>query len=188
MLTDTACRNLKPKAKPYKRATAAVSICWLSQPARALAYGLSPCRQTKEAAFGANPEITLPDARERRDGAKKLLAHGSDPAVAKQEAKGHRPLPARSANGPMNGWKGSAPRSPPLTKRPSPPKERYVGYLKGEFGSRLIPEIKRPDISSISKGSRKPGNWKRATAFDRPASTFAYTPISRARITTHFAM
>ena len=41
----------------------------------------------KTLALGVYPAISLADARQRRDAARKQLAHGIDPGAAKQEAK-----------------------------------------------------------------------------------------------------
>ena len=49
-----------------------------------------------------------------------------------------RPCPVAAAF-----FAGLGPHPSPKEERATD-KERYVGYLKGEFGSRLIPAIKRP--------------------------------------------
>jgi hypothetical protein len=88
MLTDTACRNLKPKATPYKKGDGG-GLRLFVQPNGSklwrLAYRFGG--KQKELAFGAYPATTLTAARDKRDDAKRLLAEGTDPGVARQEAK-----------------------------------------------------------------------------------------------------
>ena len=44
-------------------------------------------RREKRLSFGIYPDIGLRDARERRDAARKLLAHGIDPSAARKAEK-----------------------------------------------------------------------------------------------------
>jgi integrase len=87
-LSDTHLRNLKPRAKPFKVSdggglhilvTPAGGKLWRQ------AYRFDGKQQTL--ALGAYPAVSLLDARRERDQAKKDLAGGKDPAIAKQERK-----------------------------------------------------------------------------------------------------
>lgn len=87
-LTDTACKAAKPKDKPYKLSDGggfyleimpSGSKCW-----RMKYRYLS---KEKRLAFGVYPIISLADAREAREKAKKLLAQRIDPSGAKKEQK-----------------------------------------------------------------------------------------------------
>ena len=87
-LTDTAIRNAKPAAKPvrlydfgglYLEISPAGGKLWR------LKYRVAG--REKRLALGAYPQISLADARERRDQAKKLLAQGTDPGLAKKQEK-----------------------------------------------------------------------------------------------------
>jgi hypothetical protein len=88
MLTDIACRNLKPKDRPYKESDGG-GLRLLVQPNGSklwrMAYRFGG--KQKELAFGVYPATTLADARTKRDTAKGQLAKGIDPAVVKQDAK-----------------------------------------------------------------------------------------------------
>ena len=88
MLNDTAIRNLKPQDKPKKYADGGGLFLYVS------ASGAKLWRMTyrfnmksKLLSFGAYPVVSLKDAREKRDAAKKLLADGIDPSRHKREAK-----------------------------------------------------------------------------------------------------
>jgi Arm DNA-binding domain len=81
MLTQLACRNLKPKAKLYKisdggglrlHVTTTGSKLWC------LAYRFGG--KQKELSFGPYPFVTIAMAREGREAAKRFLGAGIDPS------------------------------------------------------------------------------------------------------------
>lgn len=83
-LTDTACRNAKPGDKPRKLADAG-NLYLLVQPtgSRLWRWNYRFDGKQKTMAFGKYPEISLSEARSRRDEARALLAAGLDPADPK---------------------------------------------------------------------------------------------------------
>ena len=87
-LSDTAVRNAKPKAKPYKMSDGE-GLFLLITPSGAKYWRLKYFFAAKEKllALGVYPDVTLADARERRSQARKVLAAGNDPSEAKKEAK-----------------------------------------------------------------------------------------------------
>ena len=86
-LTDTTARNAKPKDRPYKLTdekglyllVKSVGKYWR------LDYRFIGTRKTL--AIGVYPDVSLKDARDRRDEARKLLASGVDPAAARKAQK-----------------------------------------------------------------------------------------------------
>jgi len=87
-LTDTAVRKAKPREKPYKIADERGmylevmpngSKCWR------LKYRFQG--KEKRLALGVYPDVSLIDARERRDQARKRLANGVDPSALRQAEK-----------------------------------------------------------------------------------------------------
>jgi hypothetical protein len=88
-LSDAAVKNAKPSAKPvrifdggglYLEVSPAGGKLWR------LKYRIGGAE--KRLALGKYPEVTLKDARERRDDTRKLLANGSsDPGAVKQAQK-----------------------------------------------------------------------------------------------------
>ncbi len=85
-LTDSAIRALKPREKPYKAAddrglyllvTASGGRLWK------LKFRTAGGTE-KKLSLGAYPDVSLKDARERRDYARRQLASGIDPAEKKQ--------------------------------------------------------------------------------------------------------
>lgn len=96
-LTDTAIKAAKPKDKPFKLGDSGGLYLEIS-PAGGKLWRLKYRIEGREKrlALGAYPEISLADARERRDTARKELAAGIDPGVAKKAAKAARA--AKNAN------------------------------------------------------------------------------------------
>ncbi|MCB1557001.1 MAG: integrase arm-type DNA-binding domain-containing protein [Alphaproteobacteria bacterium] len=87
-LTDTACKNSKPKDKPYKKSDGG-GLYLLINPTGSKYWRLKYRYLNKEKmlSFGVYPIVSLADAREERDKAKRLLAQGIDPATAKKDEK-----------------------------------------------------------------------------------------------------
>ncbi|MFD2780826.1 tyrosine-type recombinase/integrase [Novosphingobium pokkalii] len=93
-LTDTAIRNAKPQAKPYKLADEK-GLFLLVQPSGGKLWRLKfrvdgrdeqgkPKRIEKKVGFGAYPDVNLKEARRLRDEARATLAAGIDPAEKKR--------------------------------------------------------------------------------------------------------
>src|SRR3989338_874601 len=87
-LTELAIKKAKPEAKDYKMADGGGlyllvkitgSKCWR------LKYRIGG--KEKLLALGVYPDVSLSEARDRREQARKLLANGSDPSAIKQAAK-----------------------------------------------------------------------------------------------------
>ncbi|RYD50770.1 MAG: DUF4102 domain-containing protein [Sphingobacteriales bacterium] len=88
MLTELACKNAKPKEKPYPLADG--GGMYLEVATNGSKYWRMKYRYAgsqKKLAFGVYPQVTLAEAREKRMAAKKLLAAGTDPSMHKQEQK-----------------------------------------------------------------------------------------------------
>lgn len=88
-LTDTAIRNTKPSDKTaklfdggglYLEVTLAGGKWWR------LKYRFE--QKEKRVSLGVYPEVTLREARGRRDAARKLLADGIDPSENRKAKKG----------------------------------------------------------------------------------------------------
>jgi len=93
-LTAVTIRNAKPKAKPYKL-TDEKGLFLLVQPSGGLLWRFkyridgrddagNPKRIEKKLGLGTYPDVSLKDARDRRDEARRLLADGIDPADKKR--------------------------------------------------------------------------------------------------------
>lgn len=87
-LSDTKLRTLKPTDKPYK-VTDEKGLFLLVTPAGGKLWRLKYRFFNKEKllSFGAYPDISLADAREARDEARKVIAAGGDPSELRKAAK-----------------------------------------------------------------------------------------------------
>ena len=88
-LTDVVVRNAKPKDKRYKLSDER-GLCLEVAPAGGKWWRLRYQFNGKEGylSLGCYPDVTLKDARDRRDAARKLLAQGINPAEARKAHKG----------------------------------------------------------------------------------------------------
>jgi hypothetical protein len=87
-LSDSACRNAKPTDKPRKLADG--GGLYLEVMPNGQKYWRQKYRfagKEKRLAHGVYPEVTLAEARSKRDIARKLIASDIDPASAKKEKK-----------------------------------------------------------------------------------------------------
>lgn len=85
MLTDAKLRNLKPKAKLYRAADSAGLCVEVQQNGGRywrLRYRFAGKR--KMLSLGVYPEISLVEARKRRDETRKLIAEGIDPSAQRK--------------------------------------------------------------------------------------------------------
>ena len=87
-LSDTAVRNAKLKDKPYKL-TDGEGLYLLVKPNGGKYWRFKYLYVGKEKllALGTYPEISLGEARDKRQAARKLVADGTDPGTEKKEAK-----------------------------------------------------------------------------------------------------
>lgn len=87
-LTNKTCQNAKPKEKPYKLADGQGLYLHVQKDGtrywRMKYYYLG---KEKLLAFGVYPTVSLADARDKREAAKKLLASGQDPSEVKKGEK-----------------------------------------------------------------------------------------------------
>jgi integrase len=87
-LTDTAVRKAKPKEKPSRLADEkGLYLEIMPNGSRYWRMKYRFAGKEKRLAMGVYPDISLAEARDRRDQARKLLANGVDPGTAKQESK-----------------------------------------------------------------------------------------------------
>jgi integrase len=84
-LTETAIRTFRPKLKPYKRGAGGGLFSSTGSRLWRLKYRHN--RVERLLALGAWPEVTLKEAREKRDEARRQIAAGEDPATTRRAFK-----------------------------------------------------------------------------------------------------
>jgi integrase len=87
-LADLAIRRTKATDRPYKLADSH-GLYLLVKPngSRLWRHKFRIAGKEKSLAYGQYPEVSLAEARERRDDARRLLRHGVDPAAKRREDK-----------------------------------------------------------------------------------------------------
>ena len=147
MLTDLACRKAAPQAKEYRLADA-LGMYLLVKPTghRSWRLGYWFAGQKKRLVLGSYPEMTLQEAREARDHARRLIAQGTDPAVRRKQDKASRIAVARAT------FKAVAEqfldeRKPLWAASYAATVERtFKNHLYPQWGSLSFAEITRPMI------------------------------------------
>lgn len=88
VLSDARIRALKPKEKPYKQADFD-GLYLLVKPNGSKLWRFKYRWHQKEKllALGKYPEVTLADARRKRDDARSLIANGDDPSSVRKDKK-----------------------------------------------------------------------------------------------------
>lgn len=88
MLSDTACKNAKPKDKPYKLSDSK-GLFLLVNPNGSKYFRLKYrfAGKEKSLALGVYPDTTLKQARDKQDAARKQIAAGVDPSISKKIEK-----------------------------------------------------------------------------------------------------
>ena len=86
-LTDTKIKTVKALARPIKLSDGG-GLYLLVSPSGSKAWRLAYRFNGKQKTlgFGLYPAVSLAGARDRRDGAKKLLAHGTDGVAGETDA------------------------------------------------------------------------------------------------------
>ena len=87
-LTDVAIKNAKAREKPYKLGDAG-GLFLLVQPSGGKLWRMKyrVDGREKKLGIGVYPDVSLADARKRRDDARELIAAGKDPSREKQRSK-----------------------------------------------------------------------------------------------------
>ncbi len=90
-LNDTKIRSLKPSEKPFK-VSDSHGLYLLVNPGGSRLWYLKYCINGKESrlGLGAYPEVSLANARQQRDGIRKLLAQNINPAQQRIAEKAAR--------------------------------------------------------------------------------------------------
>lgn len=87
-LTDVLCKNTKPFEKPRKIFDEkGLYLEVMPNGSKYFRMKYRFCGKEKRIAFGVYPEVSLKEARDKRDEARRLLRDGYDPVQIRQEAK-----------------------------------------------------------------------------------------------------
>ena len=158
MLTDTRIKTAKPQAKLYKL-TDERGLHLSVYPNASKLWQMRYRTEGKErtASLGKYPEVSLAEAREKRDQMRKLIAKGIDPVQSQKAAKEAKKLAQTNsfeavARTWFEGW--SAARSPRHA-------EYVIRRLEADvfpvIGSRPVSEIQAPELVKMMKAIQHRG-------------------------------
>lgn len=143
MLTAAACNNAKPREKPYRLSDE--KGMYLEVMPNGSKYWRIKYRiggKEKRMALGVYPEVSLAEARTKRDEARKQVSEGIDPSAAKQEAKRTAKIAA------ANSFEAIACEW--LEHMKHKWSDGHYTYTKRRFGAYVFPEIGNAPIAQIS--------------------------------------
>ncbi len=184
-LSDPAVRKAKPEAKPYKMADGGgMYLEVMPNGSRYWRLKYRVAGKEKRLALGVYPDVSLKDARARRDEARKVLANGGDPGAVKQAQKRQAKIAA------ANSFEKIA-REYHALKAPMWSDHHatdWINTLEREvfpkFGHRPLAEIETPDILDILRALEARGTFEiRARVLQRVRAVFSFAIGSgRARL------
>lgn len=143
MLTDLQCRKAQPRDRPYKMADASGLYLHVATTGyRAWRFKYRIAGVEKLLTFGAYPEVTLQNARDLRDDARKLIRDGIDPVIdRKQRAAAHVFGRANTFEIVATRWHKQA------SKQLTP---RYAGQVESRLKENVYPTLGALPITAIT--------------------------------------
>jgi integrase len=165
-LTDIAIRNARPKPKPYKMGDA-LGLFLLVQPTGGKLWRLKyrVDGREKKLAIGSYPDVSLGDARKRRDDARQLIASGKDPSREKQRDKARSRVESGHTFGQIatefcekrkrDGQKGWAPATASRS-------EYLLSQLNNSIGRLPIADIEPADVLAAVRRIESKGKLESA--------------------------
>lgn len=144
-LTDSSIKNAKPKESPYKLSDGG-GMYLLVKPSGGKYWHLAYRFNSKQKllALGVYPEVSLKEARLKRDEAKKQLQDGKDPSEARKEEKRLSVLQAENTfKAIANEWLG---RQNHLAQSTIDKNAWLLGFAIAEFGHKPVNEVTSPDV------------------------------------------
>lgn len=162
-LTDVAVRNAKPRDKDYKLSDSG-GLYLLVTPAGGrlwrLKYRLDG--REKKLAIGAYPDVSLGEARKRRDQARTAIANGLDPSREKQLAKHRAKIASANTFGEIAREFLSKRRREGLAESTARKSEYYIACLGSVIVRLPISEIGAADLLIALRRIEAKGNYETA--------------------------
>jgi len=151
-LTDTGLRSVKPRAAPFKLADGGGLYALIRPNGSVLwRYNYVYGGKAKTLALGQYPAISLKEARELHQEAKRSLKRGIDPLEVRQATRADLEA-ARAERKTFKdaaaGWRELINKKPRAEKTRDRD-ERMISYLTGAFGNKPIDEVEAKDLIDL---------------------------------------
>ena len=163
-LTDMEIRTAKPGARLVKLSDGGGLQLWITPDGAKrwrLAYRLAGVQ--KVLAVGVYPATGLREAREAREEAKRLLAEGQDPSLAKKLAKAAKASASESTFAAIAAELLDKKRREGKAERTIGKLEWLLSLALPVMGPRCISEVTAPEILAVLKGVEARGRHETAT-------------------------
>ena len=171
MLTDAKVRSLKPKAKPYKASdSGGLHVLVMPSGSKLWRQAYRYAGKQRTAAHGVYPQVSISEARARRDDAKRLLRQGQDPGVVVKAEKAAEIAKANSSFSAVGvEWKQRKIVAERKSASTLAKTEWLLGILNDGIGSRPLAEIEAPEVLDLlrrveAQGKHEAVKLLRATA------------------------
>ncbi len=160
-LTASQVRQAKPEAKPYKLHDGAGLSLRVRKSGREWLFRFKRDGKSRETVLGKFPELSLADARRRRDEARALLADGIDPiehrreqreAIRREQERGARTI-ARVFDDWVAGQHWTEGYREKLTGR-------WRRYILPKLGERPIEKITAPEVLEALRVAERAGTME----------------------------
>jgi integrase len=149
-LTELEIRNAKPASKIVKLSDGGGLQLWIDPKGAKrwrLAYRFNDSQ--KALAIGVYPAIGLKDAREARENAKRLLADGQDPALAKKQAKAAKVAASSNTFAALTEEFLAKKRREGKAENTLGKLDWLLGLAMDDLGARPISEITSPEVLAV---------------------------------------
>ena len=155
-LTDAVCRSVKPGPKRRKLSDGGgLQLRIQTAVARPLQLAHLQYGRQHQLALGAYPELSLAEARIKREDAKRVLRAGSDPAVAARRA----PKPGDTFKDVAQEFLAKC-RAEGLSEITLQKKEWLLEFAYPQMGSRRLSDIQAVDVLGVLQEVERRGRYE----------------------------
>jgi integrase len=162
-LTATAVRNAKPRDKSYKLGDG-LGLYLQVEPSGGKLWRMKyrVDGREKKLSIGAYPEVSLAEARKRRDEAREQLAAGKDPSREKQQAKYRAQVEAANTFGEIAEELIEKRLREGMSSATAARSRYYISRMGSAFPRLPISSITPPEILGVLRRIEAKGNYETA--------------------------
>ncbi len=190
--TDQVIKNAKPEAKPYKL-SAGQGMFLLVNPTGSKLWRLKYRLDGKEKllAFGAYPEVTLAQARLKRERARKQISEGKDPSELKKQQRQQSKVEALTFRVIAERWyRGNTELAEKTWAIGTAKKVRL--YLEKDIypaiGKKPLVDITRIDLINLNENMEKRGAFEPAAKVRRWLAAILGEAFDRGEVSQNVAL
>jgi integrase len=183
MLTDAAIRRIKPRAKAFKVADA-LGLYLLIQPSGSKLWRMNYrfAGRQRTLALGVYDDVSLAEARDQRDAARRLLRQNTDPsAVAKAEKQAETAAADSAFDLVADEWFELKVIGERRARTTIVNTRLLLKTLKAEFGKRPIGEIEPPELLTVLRRDEAEGHYQKVSRLRSLASSIFRFGIATGR-------